>query len=62
VSTYKCTFDDFSALDKESEEAFSEFFTEYEVAKVNDHKSIMMCHCTDMEAFEAMMTSPEMKE
>ena len=62
VSTYSCTFDDFSALVKESEEAFSEFITEYEVVKVNDHKSIMMCHCTDMEAFEGMMTSPEMKE
>ena len=30
--------------------------------KVNDHKSILMRHCTDMEAFEAMMTSPEFKE
>ena len=62
VSTYSCTFDDFSALVKESEEEFREFITEYEVVKVNDHKSIMMCHCTDMEAFEAMMSSPEMKE
>ena len=40
VSSYNCTFDDFSALVKESEEAFSEFITEYEVVKVNDHKSI----------------------
>ena len=32
------------------------------MVKVNDHKLIMMCHCTDMEAFEGMMTSPEMKE
>ena len=62
VSTYSCTFDDFSALVKESEETFREFITEYEVVKVNDHKSIMMCHCTDMESFEGMMTSPEMKE
>ena len=31
VSTYSCTFDDFSALVKESEEAFREFITEYEV-------------------------------
>ena len=62
VSTYSCTFDAFSALVKESEETFREFITEYEVVKVNDHKSIMMCHCTDMEAFEGMMTPPEMKE
>ena len=62
VSTYSCTFEDFSALVKESEETFREFITEYEVVKVNDHKSIMMCHCTDMEAFGEMMSSPEMKE
>ena len=62
VSSYSCTYEDFLALVKESEEEFSEFITEYEVAKVNDHKSIMMCNCNDMEAFEAMMTSPEMKE
>ena len=47
VSTYSCTFDEFSALVKESEETFREFITEYQVVKVNDHKSIMMCHCTD---------------
>ena len=35
VSTYSCTFEDFSALVKESEEAFREFITEYEVVKVN---------------------------
>ena len=62
VSTFSCTFDDFSAFVKEGEEDFREFITEFEVVKVNDHKSIMMCHCTDMEAFEAMMSSPEMKE
>ena len=62
VSTYSCTFEDFSAIVDEYEETFKEFITEYELVKVNDHKSIMMCHCTDMEAFEGMMTSPEMKE
>ena len=62
VSTYSCTFEDFSAIVEEYEEAFKEFITEYELVKVNDHKSIMMCHCTDMEAMGEMMSSPEMKE
>ena len=62
VSTYSCTFEDFTAVVDEYEESFKEFITEFELVKVNDHKSIIMCHCTDMEAFEAMMTSPEMKE
>ena len=62
VSTYSCTFEDFSAIVEEYEEAFKEFITEYELVKVNDHKSIMMCHCTDMEAMGEMMSSPEMKQ
>ena len=62
VSTYSCTFEDFSAIVDEYEESFKEFITEYELVKVNDHKSIMMCHCTDMEAMGEMMSSPEMKE
>ena len=59
---FNCTFEDFEAMVKESEEAVSEFISEYELVKVNDHKSIFMCNCSDMEAFEAMMSSPEMKE
>ena len=42
VSTYSCTFEDFSDLVKESEKDFRGFITEYEVVKVNDQKSIMM--------------------
>ena len=57
VSTYSCTFEDFSAVVDEYEETFKEFITEFELVKVNDHKSIMMCHCTDMEAFGEMMSS-----
>ena len=62
VSTFSCSFEDFEAMVKESEEAVSEFISEYELVKVNEHKSIMMCHCTDMEAMGEMMSSPEMKE
>ena len=35
VSTYSCTFEDFSALVKESVETFREFITEYDAVKVN---------------------------
>ena len=38
VSTFSCTFEDFEAMVKESEEAVSEFISEYELVKVNDHK------------------------
>ena len=38
VSTYSCTFEDFSAVVDEYEETFKEFITEFELVKVNDHK------------------------
>ena len=50
VSEYTCTFDDFEAIVKESEEEFSAFVGDFELVKINDHKSILLINCTDMEA------------
>ena len=61
VSEYKCTFDDFKNLVDSTIEETKDFITEWELVKVNNHKSIMMVNCTDMAALEAMMTSDEMK-
>ena len=47
---------------KEGEEEASAFITDYELVKVNDHKSILLLNCMDMEAFQALMISPEMKQ
>ncbi len=47
---------------KEGEEETSAFITDYELVKVNDHKSILLLNCMDMEAFQALMSSPEMKQ
>jgi hypothetical protein len=47
---------------KEGEEETSAFITDYELVKVNDHKSILLLNCMDMEAFQTLMTSPEMKQ
>ncbi|HIB06288.1 MAG TPA: hypothetical protein EYO29_00225 [Gammaproteobacteria bacterium] len=62
VSQYNCTVDEFEAMVKEGEEETSAFITDYELVKVNDHKSILLLNCMDMEAFQALMTSPEMKQ
>ena len=62
VSTCSYTFDEFSALLKETEEDFRESITEYQEVKVNDHKSIMNRNCSVMDAFEVMISSPEMKD
>ena len=47
---------------KEGEEKTSAFITDYELVKVNDHKSILLLNCMDREVFQALMTSPEMKQ
>ncbi len=62
VSEYTCTFDDFEAIVKESEKEISAFASDFELVKVNDHKSILLINCTDMEAMQAFMTTPEMKQ
>ena len=38
------------------------FISEYEIAVINDHKTSMFMNVTDMEALQALMASPEMKE
>ena len=38
------------------------FLTDWELVKVNDHKSIMLCNVHDMEGMEAFMSTPEMQE
>ena len=62
VSEYNCTFDEFEVVVKESEEEMGAFVSDYELVKVNDHKSILLTNCTDMEALQAFMTTPEMKQ
>jgi hypothetical protein len=62
VSEFSCTFDVAEAMIKESAEEMSAFVSDYEFVKVNDHKSVMLLNCTDMEALQAFMTTPEMKQ
>lgn len=38
------------------------FMPEYELVKVNDHKSIMLVRVYDMEKMLAFMMTPEMQE
>ena len=33
--------------------------SEWEIAKINDHKAVGLMNVTDMEMFTAMMSSPE---
>ena len=36
--------------------------SEWEIAKINDHKAVGLMNVTDMEMFTAMMSSPEAAE
>ena len=38
------------------------FMSEYELVRVNEHKSIMLVNVRDMEKMQAFMTTPEMQE
>ena len=62
VSEYNCTFDTFKALVEWSQEEVGAWLSEYELVKVNEHKSILLMNVTDMGALSAFMTTPEMKE
>ena len=62
VSEYTCTFEDFEAMVGKTHEESSAFVSDFELVKVNDHKSILLLNCTDMEAMQAFMTTPEMKQ
>lgn len=62
VSEFECTFDDFAAMVEKSRGEAEAFMTEFELIKVNDHKSVMLINCTDMEALQTFMTTPEMQQ
>ena len=62
VSTYDCTFEEFEAVVTESQDEVSAFISEWELIKVNDHKSVMFVNCTDMDAMAAFMSTPKMQE
>jgi hypothetical protein len=51
VSTYSCTFDEFQQVVNASMDEASKFLTDWELVKVNDHKSIMLCNVHDMEGY-----------
>jgi len=62
VSEFECTFDDFAAMVEKSRGEAEAFMTDFELIKVNDHKSVMLINCTDMEALQTFMTTPEMQQ
>ena len=60
-STFTCTFEVFKAKVMEDEPKWSQFVDDYQIAKVDEHNSIMVMNVLDFEAMEAFMTTDEMK-
>ena len=62
VSEYSCTFEDFKEMVDKTTGETDAFLNEMELIKVHDHKSVLLLHCTDMQALIAFMSTPEMKQ
>ena len=59
-STFKCTFEFFKAKVMEDKSQWSKFVDDYQIAKVDEHKAIMVMNVLDFEAIAAFPTTDEM--
>ena len=62
ITTFDCSFEEFKAMLGEFEGEMQKCVSEWEIAKINDHKAVGLMNVTDMEMFTAMMSSPEAAE
>ena len=64
ISTFRCTFEEFKndVTTLFLEEICKEFVTDYEFVKVNENKSHLLMHCTDLEKLGAEMESSFAKD
>ena len=62
VSTFDCSFEDFDKFvaDFHEKEGYK-YVEEYELIKVNEHKSHLILEVKDLEGFAAATSTPEMK-
>ena len=60
VSSFTCSFDDFTAMVENTRPEWSQFVDDYRIAKIDEHQSVMLLNVTDFEAMGALMTSDEM--
>ena len=62
ITTFDCSFEEFKAMLGEFEGEMQKCVSEWEIAKINDHKAVGLMNVKDMEMFTAMMSSPEAAE
>ena len=61
VSNFEGTTDDFMEIFNWAKDQASEFVKDFEVGVIREGKVITMANVTDMEKFQEIMTSEEMK-
>ena len=63
VSTFDCSFEDFDKFVADfHEEEGHKYVEEFELIKVNDHKSHLILKVKDLEGFASATSTQEMKE
>ena len=63
VSTFDCSFEYFDKFVADfHEKEVNKYVEEYELIKVNDHKSHLILKVKDLEGFAAATSTPDMKE
>ena len=62
ISTFNCSFEDFKNKVEEQRSEWSKFIDDYEIAKVNENKSIMLMNVFDFESMQKFMTTEEMQK
>tara|TARA_Y100000590_G_scaffold63658_1_gene68308 strand:+ start:392 stop:676 length:285 start_codon:yes stop_codon:yes gene_type:complete len=61
VSTFDGTTDDYMEMFNATKEKGTGFFTDYDIGIIREGKIALMIHITDMEKFQELMTSEEMR-
>ena len=61
VSTFDATTDDYMEMFNTTKEKAADFFGDYDIGIIREGKIALMIHITDMEKFQEVMTSEEMK-
>jgi hypothetical protein len=61
VSTFDCTVEDFRAMMAEYEKEMKEVASEWELAVINDHKTVLIANITDFDGMTELMSSEKMK-
>ena len=60
ISTYDCTYDEFRTNVEAESSVWGQYVDDQTIAKVDEHKSIMVMNVVDFEGLQAFMSTDEM--